>query len=221
MQGRLITFEGIDGAGKTTQLQWVRSWLADAGWARSLVATREPGGTGIGRHLRSVLLQVNDEVLDDRAELLLYAADRAQHIAQVIEPALAEGQWVLCDRFTDSTFAYQGLGRGLEMGLVEQSVRMATQGLQPDLTLWFDVDPEMAAKRRQDRAGGGTDRLEAAGLAFQKRTRQGFQELATQFPGRIVQVDGNQELEAVFVIVKEILEPRLKQWLSEDLMEVS
>ncbi|MEM9770112.1 MAG: dTMP kinase [Cyanobacteria bacterium P01_D01_bin.73] len=218
MQGRLITFEGIDGVGKTTQLQCVRSWLADAGWARSLVATREPGGTAIGRHLRSVLLQIDDETLDDRAELLLYAADRAQHLAEVIMPALEAGQWVLCDRFTDSTIAYQGFGRGLDMGLVEQSVEIATQGVKPDLTLWFDVDPTLAVARRQARSGKG-DRLEAAGLEFQQRVREGFQALAKQCPERIVRLDARMDAKALFAAVKSVLEPRLKQWLPEDLVE--
>ncbi len=220
LQGRLITFEGIDGAGKTTQLQWVRSWLTDTGWARSLVVTREPGGTVIGHHLRSVLLQVDDEGLDDRAELLLYAADRAQHIAQVIGPALAKGRWVLCDRYTDSTVAYQGFGRGLDMDLVDQSVMMATQGLRPDLTLWFDMAPEAAATRRQARAGAG-DRLEAAGLEFQQRTRQGFQALAARYPERIIRIDAALEPESLFRVVNKILEPRLKQWLTEELGEAS
>lgn len=213
MQGRLITFEGIDGVGKSTQLQRVHQWLAAGDRGRSPVTTREPGGTAIGQHLRKVLLDIREdgEVLDDRAELLLYAADRAQHVAQVIRPALAAGQWVLCDRFTDSTVAYQGFGRGLDMELVKQSIAMATQGLQPDLTLWFDVDPRVALERRQARSGTGAgDRLEASGMAFQERVRQGFQHLAKQFPERIVRLDASVEIETLFAQVQGVLEHRLK-----------
>ena len=219
VQGRLITFEGIDGVGKTTQLQWVRRWLTEAEWARSLVVTREPGGTAIGQYLRNALLQLNSggHPLDDRAELLLYGADRAQHMAEVITPALAKGQWVLCDRFTDSTLAYQGFGRGLEMALVEQSVAIATQGVQPDLTLWFDVAPQVALERRQARSGtGGGDRLEASGIGFQNRVRDGFQALADRYPDRIVRVNAHRDLETLFATVQAVMEPRLKQWLEED-----
>ena len=222
LRGRFITFEGIDGVGKTTQLQQVRSWLRDSGWAKTLVVTREPGGTAIGRYLRDVLLQVGGvwATLDHRAELLLYAADRAQHLAEVVRPALADGQWVLCDRFTDSTIAYQGFGRELDMDLVKQSVALATQGLQPDLTLWFDVESEVALERRQVRSVASSklkegDRMEANGVAFQNRVRAGFQSLADEFPDRIVRIDAGVPLDALFENVKAALEPRLKQWVEE------
>ena len=178
-RGRFLVLEGIDGCGKTTQLASLARWLPDSGLipaGAALLVTREPGGTPLGRSLRELLLQSSGELAPcATAELLLYAADRSQHVATVIAPALARGDWVLSDRFAGSTAAYQGYGRGISLALIEQLERIATAGLQPDLTLWLDLPPALALQRRGDRPA---DRIEAAGEAFLARVAAGFQALA-------------------------------------------
>jgi dTMP kinase len=176
--GRFIVFEGIDGCGKTTQLQRVGSWLAESGPGFGLEVgpppylTKEPGDTPLGQALRSLLLNTPWEPpLDPVAELLLYEADRAQHVA-VLRSKLAAGQWVLCDRYTASTMAYQGYGRGLDLALVTQLNAVATGGLSPDLTIWLDLPLEASAARRQGR--GAADRMEQADAAFHRRVYEGF-----------------------------------------------
>ena len=183
MRGRFLVLEGIDGCGKTTQMQALATWLPASGLMPStanLVITREPGGTSLGRALRQLLLHPPEgSSPTERAELLLYAADRAQHVQACIEPALERGDWVLSDRFSGSTAAYQGHGRGLDRELIDQLEQAATAGLRPDLCLWLAIDPEEAARRR---AGQHQDRIEAEGLRFLQRVHEGFAELA-QRPG--------------------------------------
>ena len=178
-RGRFLVLEGIDGCGKTTQLASLARWLPDSGLipaGAALLVTREPGGTPLGRSLRELLLQSSGELAPcATTELLLYAADRSQHVATVIAPALARGDWVLSDRFAGSTAAYQGYGRGISLALIEQLERIATAGLQPDLTLGLDLSPALALQRRGDRPA---DRIEAAGEAFLARVAAGFQALA-------------------------------------------
>lgn len=178
-RGRFVVLEGIDGCGKTTQIQALKAWLPGSGLVQphsDLVVTREPGGTAFGAALRELLLHPPaHQTPGERAELLLYAADRAQHVAECIAPALAAGHWVLSDRFSGSTEAYQGHGRGLSLEAIRQLERFATAGLQPDLTLWLDLPLEEALRRRLHRRG---DRMEAAGEAFLARVHQGFQVLA-------------------------------------------
>jgi dTMP kinase len=178
-RGRFVVLEGIDGCGKTTQIQSLRDWLPRSGLmpARAeLVVTREPGGTAFGEALRHLLLQPpSTQVPRERAELLLYAADRAQHVAECIAPALAAGHWVLSDRFSGSTAAYQGHGRGLPLEAIRQLEAFATDGLRPDLTLWLDVPLEEALLRRRERS---RDRIEAEGDDFLRRVREGFHALA-------------------------------------------
>lgn len=179
--GRFLVLEGIDGCGKTSQLQALAEWLPDSGLmpaGASLVCTREPGGTPLGQALRQLLLHPSEaEAPCHQAELLLYAADRAQHLARVIRPALADGHWVLSDRFVGSTAAYQGHGRGLSLDLISQLEAIATEGLQPDLTLWLDLPLELSQQRRQQRQ---LDRLESAGVAFLQRVADGFASLAQE-----------------------------------------
>jgi dTMP kinase len=177
--GRFLVLEGIDGCGKTTQLERLRHWLPASGLLppqARLVVTREPGGTALGQALRQLLLHPPEAAAPgQRAELLLYAADRAQHVDSLIRPALEAGHWVLSDRFSGSTAAYQGYGRGLPLALIDQLRTIATAGLEPDLTLWLDLPPAQAAARRGQRAA---DRIEAAGAAFQERVHGGFTALA-------------------------------------------
>jgi dTMP kinase len=179
--GRFLVLEGIDGCGKTTQLQDLAAWLPTSGLmpeGARLLCTREPGGTPLGRALRELLLHPpEEEAATTAAELLLYAADRAQHVQELIRPALAAGQWVLSDRFSGSTAAYQGHGRGLSLALIEQLEVIATDGLQADATLWLDLPLVEARRRRGHRAA---DRIEAAGEAFLARVADGFAHLAAE-----------------------------------------
>ena len=179
--GRFVVLEGIDGCGKTTQLERLREWLPTSGLMPAgarLLTSREPGGTPLGRALRELLLHPPAEAAPcSDSELLLYAADRAQHVAQVIRPALEAGDWVLCDRFTGSTAAYQGYGRGLPLERIAALEGFATGGLEPDLTLWLDLPLEESLRRRRGRAA---DRIEASGHAFLERVAAGFTTLARQ-----------------------------------------
>jgi dTMP kinase len=176
-----VVLEGIDGCGKTTQLEALRQWLPSSGLmvpGARLVVSREPGGTALGQALRELLLHPPQGVQPlSRAELLLYAADRAQHVEALLVPALEAGDWVLCDRFTGSTAAYQGYGRGLSLALIETLESLATGGLQADLTLWLDVSLPESRRRR---GGRPADRIEAAGEAFMSRVADGFAALAAQ-----------------------------------------
>lgn len=200
MDGRFIVFEGGEGGGKTTQLHRSHQWLIDSGWFNLLqtkgyihhvVTTREPGGTEIGRNIRQLLLDhSSQERLANRTELLLYAADRAQHVDGFLRPHLAQRALVLCDRFTDSTIAYQGYGRGLDLSLIHHLNQIATGGLQSDLTLWLDLSPEIGLARTEQR--GTRDRIEKADPAFHQRVHEGFAQLAQQNPERIVRIDANQ-----------------------------
>ncbi|KGF73166.1 thymidylate kinase [Neosynechococcus sphagnicola sy1] len=219
MAGHFIVFEGGEGCGKTTQLRQIQQWLqqhpglppsADGG-SRAIVATREPGGTHLGAGLRQLLLAANSqEPMVDRAELLLYMADRAQHVEGCLQPWLAKGAIILCDRYTDSTVAYQGYGRGFSLDLIQQLNQIATAGLESHLTLWLDVEVEVGLARIQQR--GAADRMEQATLNFHQRVRQGFQELAAAHPQRIVRIDASASITAVTQQIQGILTPYLHQW---------
>jgi dTMP kinase len=180
-RGRFLVLEGIDGCGKTTQLDALRQWLPSSGLmpaGAGLLVTREPGGTELGQALRRLLLHPPGEAAPvSNAELLLYAADRAQHVQQRILPALEAGDWVLSDRFSGSTAAYQGYGRGLSLELIEQLETIACRGLQPDLTLLLELPLALSLQRRGHRAA---DRIEASGEAFLARVCAGFSALAAQ-----------------------------------------
>ena len=182
-RGCFVVLEGIDGCGKTTQLAALSRWLSSPDSrclspGRQLVVTREPGGTPLGLALRQLLLSPpGDAAPCSTAELLLYAADRAQHVQQTILPALEAGDWVLSDRYSGSTLAYQGYGRGLPLPLIEQLEQVATTGLQPDLTLWLDLPLSASIQRR---GGRDPDRIEAAGGPFLERVAAGFKALATR-----------------------------------------
>jgi dTMP kinase len=190
MSGKFIVFEGVEGAGKTTQIHQTGEWLQSRYSDKSIIITREPGGTELGKKIRQLLLEDLDSEIGDRTELLLYAADRAQHVESVIKPQLEQGNLVLCDRFTDSTIAYQGYGRGFDRSEIDQINQLATGGLQSDLTIWLDLDVEIGLGRVSLR--GKPDRMEQANLDFHERVRQGYQELANIYPNRIVRIDADQ-----------------------------
>ena len=181
MAGRFLVLEGIDGCGKTTQLKQLSQWLPDSGLMPAgapLHLTREPGGTPLGQALRELLLHPPQaSAPSPTAELLLYAADRAQHVEQLIRPALDRGDWVLSDRFSGSTLAYQGDGRGLDASTIRDLERIATAGVTPDLTLWLDLPIAESLRRRQTQTA---DRIEAEGTAFLARVAEGFRSLAAE-----------------------------------------
>jgi dTMP kinase len=172
-RGKFIVFEGGEGAGKSTQIKLIQNHQMKG---RPAVFTRQPGGTTLGLSIRGLLLDSNGEPIAPKAELLLYAADRAQHVERCILPALNSGIDVFCDRYADSTMAYQGHGRGIDKGLINQINAIATGGLMPDLTIWIDTPSRVGLERVHGR--GQTDRIEGAGLEFHQAVRQGFAEIA-------------------------------------------
>jgi dTMP kinase len=207
-----ITFEGIEGTGKSTQIALLKQHLEAQG--RRVLVTLEPGGSRIGAELRRVLLSLENRDLTPQAELFLYLADRAQHVAQVVRPALASGAVVLSDRFADSTVAYQGYGRGMDPELLHRLNAVAVDGLWPQLTLLLDLDPVVGLERamsRNSREGKTTaeGRFEAESLAFHGRVRQGFLDLAAREPGRISIVDATGTPEDIAVRVRTLVEDRL------------
>lgn len=191
MQARFITFEGVDGAGKSTHLAFVRQWLAERGIAA--VFTREPGGTELGERLRDLLLDVKSQISLDTETLLMFAA-RMEHIAQVIRPALQRGEWVISDRFTDATFAYQGGGRGVPTERISQLENWVQQGLQPDLTLLFDVPLEIAQQRMSQTRT--LDRFEQEAAEFHLRVREAYLSRAKADPARFAVLDASQSIAA-------------------------
>jgi dTMP kinase len=201
MNGKFIVFEGVEGCGKTSQIQRIQEWLHSLNI--STIVTREPGGTELGLHLRQLLLESGATAIADRTELFLYAADRSQHIDRVIKPALAEGKVVLCDRYTDSTIAYQGWGRGISLDTIEQINVLATNGLQSDVTILLDINPEVSFNRIL--AKRKLDRMEQADLTFHHRVRQGFLSLAEKFPERIVVINGDREMDKVTADIQQLL----------------
>ena len=185
-KGFFITFEGVEGCGKTTQIRRLHQHLVQLG--RDVVVTREPGGTPVAEAIRSILLDCAHAGMRPMTELLLYAAARAQHVAEVIAPALEAGKTVLCDRFADSTTAYQGAGRGVEPETVALVHRLATSGVWPDITIVLDVPPEIGLARANSSCG--PDRIEQESIEFHRRVREGFLELARQDPARVIVIDG-------------------------------
>lgn len=193
MVGVFLTLEGLEGTGKTTNMAFITELLQQAGV--DVLVTREPGGTPLGEALRDVLLNRHDVQIDAMAELLMMFAARAQHLEQVIKPALAEGRWVVSDRFTEASFAYQGAGRQLGTEAVATLEALVQGQLQPDLTLLLDIDPELGLRRAS--ATGAPDRIEQAGLAFFERVRAGYLARAGQFPQRFCLLDAAEPLDVV------------------------
>jgi len=188
MNGIFITFEGVEGCGKTTQIQNVKHHLENLGYATAL--TREPGGTAIGECIRQILLNPDNGAMCSMAELFLYAAARAQHIQERILPALAEGKAVLSDRFADSTLAYQGAGRSMDQGILATLHHLACGEVKPHRTYLLDLAPEVGLERARGR--GRADRIEKESLAFHVRVREGFLKLAAAEPGRIIVINADR-----------------------------
>ncbi len=196
MKGRFITFEGIDGSGKSTQLRLLEGRLRSAG--HDVVTTLEPGGTPLGRRIREAFLETSEEVAP-LAELLLFAADRAQHVNHLIRPSLAAGKIVVSDRYADATAAYQGAGRGFDRKTVETVIELATGGLRPDLTLFFDIPIEQAIARASGRPDEETkkNRMDGETADFYLRVREAYLEIARNEPGRVRVIDGTGTVDEV------------------------
>jgi dTMP kinase len=205
MQGRFITIEGVEGAGKSTMIERIVAWLGARG--HRVVQTREPGGTPLSEQLRGILLDNSSHGLDERAELLLVFAARAQHLAELIRPALERGDTVLCDRFTDATWAYQGGGRQLSSDAISRLEQFVHGDLQPDLTVLLDLPVEQGLRRASRRSE--SDRFESESVAFFERVRSAYLQRAEANPERFAVIDASGPVEAVWAGVSRALEDRL------------
>lgn len=201
MKGKFISFEGIEGTGKSTQAKLLQQSLLGLGY--EVILTEEPGGTLISLRIREILLSVDHKKMKPLTELLLYNAARAQHIEEVILPALNRGAVVITDRFTDSTFAYQGYGRGIDPDLLESIDRIATDGLRPDMTMLLDLDVETGLRR--NRRINKTDRLELEDVEFHERVRKGYHELAAKEPERIKVLDASGGIGELNIVIAKII----------------
>lgn len=210
MNGKLIVFEGVEGCGKTTQMQLCSEWLQSLNIP--VVTTREPGGTQLGLHLRSLLLEnTKDKAISATTELLLYAADRSQHVEQELLPSLKSGKIILCDRYIDSTIAYQGYGRNLDMNLIHQLNSIATSGLKSDLTLWLDLDVEQGMARKR-KSGDKADRIEQEKIEFHRRVQKGYFEQAALSPERNFRIEAGLHKEEVRKQIQQVLTSKLEEW---------
>lgn len=209
MRGKFITFEGIDGSGKSTQLKILADKLQSDGF--DVLATQEPGGTPLGRQLRKVFLETEEKVAP-LAELLLFAADRAQHVNFLIKPSLSAGKIIISDRYADATVAYQGAGRGFDTATINQIIQLATGGLKPDLTLFFDVSVEAAIARTHSRhvEGEQKNRMDSETVEFYERVRRSYLQIANEEPARfrVIEASGaiDEIKEKVFALVAEFLQ---------------
>lgn len=230
MRGKLIVFEGGEGSGKTTQIKRLHDWLAQSEVLKVLQAservagiklTREPGGTALGQQIRHLLLSERSPTqapIVSKSELLLYAADRAQHVEETLIPCLEQGYWVLCDRYTDSTVAYQGYGRQLDLSLIDTLNRIATDNLKSDLTFWLSIPPAVGLARMHQR--GQADRIEQASRAFHQSVSDGFAALARPTDGLrhpyssgpTEEIDGDRPVEAVAAHIQQIIQQKVAQW---------
>jgi dTMP kinase len=200
--GQFITIEGVEGVGKTTNIDFIRQWLAQRNISH--VATREPGGTPLAESIRELLLSPRDETVDENTELLMMFAARAQHLAKVIIPALARGQWVLCDRFTDATYAYQGGGRGVSMDKIAQLETLVQGDLRPDLTLVLDIPVDIGLARAKNRSA--PDRFEQEKIAFFERVRECYLARVKAEPHQYQVIDASQPLDRVQTDIGAVLE---------------
>jgi len=203
-----ITLEGIEGSGKTTQINNISRFLENKG--HNCVITREPGGTNIGRKIRSILLDPENKGMEPMAELLLYFSDRVQHVKKLIQPSLSEGKTVICDRYFDATLVYQGYARGLDINLIMRLHELILEGLKPDITLLLDLSPETGLARAWEQIGNGSrsgdeTRFEKEALSFHKKIRAGYLELARLEPQRFRVIDASQEKNKVQMDIEELL----------------
>lgn len=204
-----ITFEGGEGSGKTTCINHVVETLKSEG--KEVVLTREPGGTPISEEIRNVILDKKNTDMDPRTEALLYAAARRQHIIQKILPSLKEGKIVISDRFLDSSLAYQGVARGLGIDEIYQVNQYATEGLEPDITFFFDIEPEEGLRRIAANSGREVNRLDVEKLSFHQNVRKAFLELAKRYPNRIVIIDASQDKDGVYNSVMKEIKAKLEK----------
>jgi len=210
-KGLFITVEGVEGAGKSTNIKVIEEFLSEC--KLDYILTREPGGTLIAEQIRELLLNHHEEKMDASTELLLIFAARAQHLNTKIRQTLAEGTCILCDRFTDATYAYQGAGRGLDFKLISQLERLVQDNLRPDLTVILDLDPSIGLERARQR--GQLDRIESQKLEFFQRVREGYQNIASRESGRCLLIDASQTQETVRQSLRTALEDRMQAFLDE------
>ncbi len=203
-RGKFITFEGCDGCGKSTQLRMLSEYLTSQNIPH--IFTREPGGGKISEQIREILLSGKNMEMTDECEALLYAAARAQHLSDRVEPALAEGKLVICDRYVDSSLAYQAFARGLGRAFVEKINAFALEKYLPDVTVFIDLTPEAAFKRKH--GADENDRMELAGMAFHQKVYEGYKTVATEQPERVVCVDGNKTPQEIFEDITQILKEK-------------
>ena len=203
-RGMFISLEGVEGCGKSTQAELLVEHVAGLGY--SVIATHEPGGTPIAEQVREILLEPRNSDMTDITELLLYLASRAQHVTQLIRPALAEGKVVICQRFSDATFAYQGYARGLDLNLLKQMNEIATGGLKPHLTLLLDIEAERGLSRKQQE---GWDRLESENVSFHNKVREAYLTIARQSPERVQVIDADRSVQSVHISIRECVDRRL------------
>jgi len=199
-KGIFITFEGPEGAGKTTIIEMLLEKLESEGYP--MMKTREPGGIEIAEQIRSVILNKNNTAMDGRTEALLYAAARRQHLVEKVLPAIEQGFIVLCDRFIDSSLAYQGFARGIGMDDVYSINTFAIENRMPDATLYFDIDPEIGLKRINEHKGREVNRLDLENLEFHRKVREGYQLLSRKYSNRIIEIDASQPLQKVYEIAE-------------------
>ena len=204
MKGKFLVLEGIDGCGKTTQIDEIYNWLPNSGLigkSSKLIKTREPGGSLLGKKLRGLILDNNkNNKPSSLAELLLYSADRAEHVSKIISPALKKGDWVISDRFSDSTLAYQGYGRNINLDIIKNIESIVCQGISPELTIFLEISPEESILRRKNEI---PDRLESEGIEFLRKVNQGFQLIAKE--KKWVVISASQNIQNVSKQIKEIL----------------
>lgn len=201
MRGLFISMEGPDGSGKTTQIEKLKEYFSNKGY--EVVITREPGGTQISEEIRNIILDVKNEALSDMTEALLYAASRAQHVEEKIKPALENGKIVISDRFVDSSIVYQGYARGIGIDIVESINNFAIQGFMPDITFFFDIEPEFAMKRKAKQKS--LDRLEQEHILFHNKVYEGYKILLKRYPKRIKSIDARQSIDNIYEqIMKEV-----------------
>lgn len=197
-RGIFITVEGTDGSGKTTQIKLMESYLREKG--HDVVLTRDPGGTKISEKVRSIILDTGNTEMGRITEMLLYASARAQLVHEIVKPAVASGKIVICDRFVDSSYVYQGIGRGIDLGIVEDVNSVAMDGVYPDITFFFDINPSIALSRRI--ASTGADRIENEKMEFHLRVYEGYRMLAERHPDRIKSIDSTRSIEEISNEVK-------------------
>lgn len=205
-RGLFITIEGTDGSGKTTQIRLMEEYIRERGC--EVILAREPGGTAISEKIRSIILDPENVEMSAAAEMLLYASARAQLVSEVIKPAVESGKTVICDRFVDSSYVYQGFGRGIDLKTVSDVNKAALDGMEPDITFFFDISPEIALKRRI--ASTGADRIENEKMEFHMRVYEGYKKLASMYPGRIKSIDSSRGVEEIFADVKGWLDSLMK-----------